>query len=150
MEIIVKKTEMGQEFEPIRNEHQGIPGANSARRMGLVLAEREQGLLWGKPALQWWNEACSPALTRWVPGQCLPVRLKILPVQPSRWTCACFGFVPGLDGNADRLWAVVSKGRFRRKLDANTACAGLAGKAASVTATAARECSQAPCLQHQA
>lgn len=97
---------------------------------GLALAEREQGLLWGKPALLWWNEACCPALTLWVPAQCPPVRLEILPAQPSRWTCACFGLVPGLDGNADGLWAVVSKGRFRRELDANTACAGLAGKAA--------------------
>lgn len=112
---------------------------------GLALAERELELLWGKPALLWWNEACSLALTRWVPGKCPPV----LP-SPSRWTCACFRFVPGLDGSADWLWAVVAKGRFRRELDANTACAGLAGKAASVTATAARECSQALRLQHQA
>lgn len=117
---------------------------------GLALAEREQELLWGKPALLWWNEACSLALTQWVPSKCPPVRLEILPAQPSRWTCACFWFVPGLDGNPDGLWAVVSKGRFRRELDANTACAGLAGKAASMTATAARECSQALRLQHQA
>jgi len=46
--------------------------------------------------------------------------------------------VPGLGGIADWLRVVVSKGRFRRELGANMACAGLPGKAASPTATAAR------------
>lgn len=50
--------------------------------------------------------------------------------------------MPGLNGTVDRLRAVVSKGRFRRELDANTACVGLPGKAASTTAAAAREIQQ--------
>lgn len=50
--------------------------------------------------------------------------------------------MPGLDGVADGLWAVVSKGRFRREPAANTASAGLPGKAASMTATAASEVQQ--------
>lgn len=50
---------------------------------------------------------------------------KPSPAQPSRWACACVGPVPGLDGIADMLRAVVPKDRLRRELSANTACAGL-------------------------
>lgn len=50
--------------------------------------------------------------------------------------------MPRLDGTADRLRAVVSNGRFRRELNANASCAGLPGKAASMTATVAREVQQ--------
>ena len=44
---------------------------------------------------------------------------------------SCLGWMATLMGCG--LWAVVSKGRFRRELDANTACAGLAGLCASST-----------------
>lgn len=116
---------MRQCLEPFGDEYQGLALAGRERARGPP----------GEPALPGWNAACS-ALTG--PSRGPPIGSEILPAQPGRWACTRFGPVPGLDGIADRLRAVVSKGRFRRELGANTACAGFPGKAANPTASAAR------------
>lgn len=96
------------------------------------MTERKRGRSpLGRPAaaLPWLKEACS-ALTWSQSGStnqviaCANVA-QPSPAQPSRWACAWFGPMPGLDGIADMLWAVVPKDRLRRELSANTACAGL-------------------------
>lgn len=124
-------------------------GQRAPEEWGLTLAKRELGLLWGQPALPWLREACS-ALT-WSSASVYQLShrsCQLSPAQPSRWACTHFGSMPRLDGTADRLWAMVSKARFGRELGAKTAHAALPGKAASTTATVAREVQQGSAAAH--
>lgn len=105
------------------------------------LGRERARVLWGS----WHCHRCRPVPLPCPgpqPGSTNQVTDLASPAQPGRWACARFGPVPGLDGVADMLRAVVSKGRFRGSSELMQPVLDHPGTAASSTATAARDVQQ--------
>lgn len=112
------------------------------------LADREPRLLWEKPAMPWWNKVSSPPLTR-SPASFYQSDWSLCQLSLADGHVHVLGLCPGCTVllTSCGLWSW--KGRFRGWCKANTACAGLPRKAASMTTGQAQQGFSAPAQSSQ-